>query len=171
MWWALRGYMGFPGDSAGKESACSVGDLGSMHELGRSHRKGNGYPLQYSDLENSMDCTAYGVSKESNTTERLSLSLWGSVVMCVAQGLLGGPTAQQRKPDCKMRWADGLVDSCFPRRPGGGPFLLAGEMVVDRGELVMIWTSEESWGSKRDTEKSVWSRQRVEVKNQGSGWS
>ena len=39
---------GFPGDSAGKESACNAGDLGSIPELGRSPGEGKGYPLQYS---------------------------------------------------------------------------------------------------------------------------
>ena len=48
-------FLGFPGGSGGKESACNVGDLGSIPELGRSLEEGNGYPLQYSGLENSMD--------------------------------------------------------------------------------------------------------------------
>ena len=47
--------MGFPGDLDGKESACNVGDLGSTTGSGRSAGEGNGYPLQYSCLENSMD--------------------------------------------------------------------------------------------------------------------
>ena len=46
--------MGFSGSSAGKESACNEGDLGSIPELGRYPGEGNGYPLQYSGLENSM---------------------------------------------------------------------------------------------------------------------
>ena len=46
--------MGFPGSSAGKESACNEGDLGSIPALGRYPGEGNGYPLQYSGLENSM---------------------------------------------------------------------------------------------------------------------
>ena len=54
---------GFSGGSAGKESACNVGDLGSMPGLGRSPGEGKGYPLQYSGLENSMDCIVYGVAK------------------------------------------------------------------------------------------------------------
>ena len=54
---------GFPGGSAGKESACSVGDLGSIPGLGRSPGEGKGYPLQYSGLENSMDCIVRGVTK------------------------------------------------------------------------------------------------------------
>ena len=47
--------MGFPGDSDGEESACSDGDPGSVPSLGRSPAEGNGYPLQYSCLANSMD--------------------------------------------------------------------------------------------------------------------
>ena len=50
---------GFSGGSDGKESACSVGDLGSILELGRSPRVLNGYPLQYPCLENSMDRGAW----------------------------------------------------------------------------------------------------------------
>ena len=46
---------GFPGGSDGKESACNTGDLGSIPGLGRSPRKGDGNPLQYSYLENPMD--------------------------------------------------------------------------------------------------------------------
>ena len=55
--------MGFPGVSAGKESACSVEDLALIPGLGRSPGEGNSYPLQYSDLENSMDCIVHGVAK------------------------------------------------------------------------------------------------------------
>ena len=42
--------MGFSGGSAGKESACNVGDLGSTPGLGRFPGEGNGYPLQYCGL-------------------------------------------------------------------------------------------------------------------------
>ena len=55
--------MGFPGDSANKESACIEGALGSIPGLGRSPGEGNGYLLQYSGLENSMDCIVHGVTK------------------------------------------------------------------------------------------------------------
>ena len=55
--------MGFLGGSVGKESACNAGDLGSIPELGRSPGEGKGYPLQYSGLENSMDCIVRGVAK------------------------------------------------------------------------------------------------------------
>ena len=55
--------MGFPGGSAGKESACKAGDLDLISGMGRSLEEGNGYPLQYSGLENSMDCVVHGVAK------------------------------------------------------------------------------------------------------------
>ena len=58
---------GFPCGSAGKESACNAGDLGSIPELGRSHGEGKGSPPQYSGLENSMDNP--WDHKESDTTE------------------------------------------------------------------------------------------------------
>ena len=52
-----------PCGSAGKEYACNAGDLGSIPGLGRSLGEEKGYPLQYSGLENSMDCTVHGVAK------------------------------------------------------------------------------------------------------------
>ena len=55
--------MDFPGGSAGKEFTCNVGDLGLILGLERSLGEGNSYPLQYSGLENSMDCIVHGVSK------------------------------------------------------------------------------------------------------------
>ena len=55
--------LGLPCSSAGKESACKVGDLGSIPGLGRSPAEGNSYPLQYSGQENSMDCIVHGVAK------------------------------------------------------------------------------------------------------------
>ena len=54
---------GFPSGSAGKESARNAGDLGPIPGLGRSPGEGKGYPLQYCDLENSMDCIVHGVAK------------------------------------------------------------------------------------------------------------
>ena len=61
-------YMGFPGGSDGKESACSARDLGEIPGSGRSPREGNDNPLQYSCLENPRDrgawqATVHGVAK------------------------------------------------------------------------------------------------------------
>ena len=56
-------FLCFPCGSAGKESACNAGDLGLIPGSGRSPGEGKGYPLQYSGLENSMDCIIHGVTK------------------------------------------------------------------------------------------------------------
>ena len=56
-------FLGFPCGSAGKESACNARDLGLIPGLGRSPGEGKSYPLQYSGLENCMDCIVHGVSK------------------------------------------------------------------------------------------------------------
>ena len=54
--------LGFPCGSAGKESTCNVGDLGSIPGLGKSPGEGKGYPLQYSGQENSLDYIVHGVT-------------------------------------------------------------------------------------------------------------
>ena len=63
----LSHYMGFPGSSDGKKSACSARDLGLIPGLGRSPGEGTGNLLQYAYLENSMD-RPWG-RKESDTVE------------------------------------------------------------------------------------------------------
>jgi len=67
-------FLGFPGGSAGKESACNAGDLSLIPGLGRSPGEGKGYPLQYSGLENSMDYSM--VSQQV----RHDLTTWASLV-------------------------------------------------------------------------------------------
>ena len=64
--------LGFPCGSAGKESACNAGDLGSIPGLGRSPGEEKGFPLQYSGPENSMDCIVHRVAKSQT---RLSFGL------------------------------------------------------------------------------------------------
>ena len=49
--------------SADKESTCNARHLGSIPGLGRSPGEGKGYPLQYSGLENSMNCIVYGLQR------------------------------------------------------------------------------------------------------------
>jgi len=69
--------LGFPGGSVGKESACNVGDLGSIPGLGKSPGRGHDNPLQYSCLENPhgqrslAGCSPWG-HKKSDTTELLN---------------------------------------------------------------------------------------------------
>ena len=60
---ALASASVFPVGSAGKESVCNAGDLGSIPGLGRSPEEGKGYLFQYSGLENSMGCIVHGVTK------------------------------------------------------------------------------------------------------------
>ena len=56
---SFRFQLDFPGGSDGKVSACNAGDLGSIPGSGRSHGEGNGNPLQYCCLENSMNWGAW----------------------------------------------------------------------------------------------------------------
>ena len=69
--------MGFPGGLNNKKSACNEGGPGLIPGLGRSPGEGNGYPLQYSCLENPMDrgawlATVHGAAKELDMTEQLT---------------------------------------------------------------------------------------------------
>ena len=80
-WW------GFPCGSAGKESACNVGDLDSIPGLGRSPGEGKGCPLQYFGLENPRDRGAwwaaiYGVAQSRTRLRKLSTRLQHSRLSC-----------------------------------------------------------------------------------------
>ena len=81
----LMGFLGPPHSSVGKESACKAGDPGSILELGRSLGEGNGYPLQYSDLENSMDCIVHGVAKSWTRLSDFHFTWWLSDKESVCQ--------------------------------------------------------------------------------------
>ena len=76
-----------------------MGDLDSIPGLGRPPGEGKGYPLQYSGLENSMDCTVHGVTKS-----RTQLSDFYSL-------MLGKTEGRKRKGWQRMRWLDGITDS------------------------------------------------------------
>ena len=65
-------FLGFP---ARKESACNVGGLGSIPGMGISPGERNGYPLQYSGLENSLDCVLHGVVKSGTRLSDFHFSL------------------------------------------------------------------------------------------------
>ena len=65
--------MVFPSSSAGKESACNE-ELGLIPGLRRSLGEGKGYPLQYSGLENSMNCKVHGVTKNQTQLSDFQLS-------------------------------------------------------------------------------------------------
>ena len=76
---------GFPCGSAGKEFTGNVGDLGSIPGSGRSPGEGKGYPLQYSGLENSMDCIFHEVAMSRT---RLS-DLHFHIIICSVVLVLG----------------------------------------------------------------------------------
>ena len=69
-------FLGFPYGSAGQESTWYAGDLSLIPGLGRYPGEGKSYPLQYSGLENSIECTVHGVAK---IRTQLSLSLGNSL--------------------------------------------------------------------------------------------
>ena len=73
-------FLGFPYGSAGKESACNLGNLGLIPGLGICPGEGKGYPLQCSGLENSMDCIVHGITKSrtwsNSLTHRKPVTKW-----------------------------------------------------------------------------------------------
>ena len=77
-------FLGFPGGSAGKESARNAGDLGSVPRLGRSPGEGKGL-LQYSGLENSTGCIVHGL-------QRVGQGSCGAAYVLPKPGPLSGPT-------------------------------------------------------------------------------
>ena len=77
MWTIIKVFIGLPWWFRDKESACNAGDKGSIPGSRRSPGGGNGYPLQYTCLENSMDrgawqAAVHGVAKELDMTEQLN---------------------------------------------------------------------------------------------------
>ena len=88
--------MWLPDSSAGKEFTCNVGDLGSVPELGRSPGERTGYPLQYSGLENSMDCVVHGVAKSRTRLSDFHTLAEGQVLPMIR--CVYSIPAYQRKP-------------------------------------------------------------------------
>ena len=91
---ALALVQGFPCGSADKGSTCHAGDLGSIPGLGRYPGEGNRHPLQYSGLENSMDCIVHGVSKSRTRLSdfHFHFGFLASLVPEALQNLLSLPT-------------------------------------------------------------------------------
>ena len=69
-------HQGSPNSSVGKESACNSGGPGLIPGLGRSPGEGIGYPLQYSGLENAMDCIVHGVTKSQARPSHFHFHMW-----------------------------------------------------------------------------------------------
>ena len=92
---------GFSCGSAGKESTCNAGDLGSIPELGKSPGEGNSYPLRYSGLESViLDCTVHGVTKSRT---QMSDFHFFPVLYLLLFGVL--PTISTQGQSC-LRWRE-----------------------------------------------------------------
>ena len=95
--------VGFPCGSAGKESACNAGDLGLIPGLRRSPEERNGSLLQYSGLENSMDCTVHGVAKSWTQLSNFHfltrlVRMWGKGDPgCIADGIINWYSHQEKQ--------------------------------------------------------------------------
>ena len=92
----------FPGNSADKESTCNAEDLGSIPGLRRSPGEGNGYPLQYSGLENSMDCVVHGVTKSQTRLTFTSLTEYFKTCTKLCR---------KRRMWQRIKWLHGITDS------------------------------------------------------------
>ena len=124
----LKFIKNYGGGSYGKGSACNAGDMSFITGSGRSPGERNGYPLQYSCLENSTDRGAWRASpwghKESDTTERLTLSLsrLEENFACPARipiSLLGGEVfvVLSSRPSCDLPnspWKHLISDCLLP---------------------------------------------------------
>ena len=116
--------MGFPCGSAGKESASKVGDLHSNPGLGRSPGEGKGYPLQYSGLQNSMDCIVHRVTK---SWTRLSDFHFTSLVVQTVKNLPAMQETQVRSLGGEDPLEEGVATHCsilarripWTEEPGG----------------------------------------------------
>ena len=97
-------FLGFPFGSAGNESACNAGGLGLIPGLGRSPGEGTGYPLEYSGLENSMDCIVHGVSKSRTWLSDFHFPSWISLPL---------PTPSHPSP----KYAGSLFSSIPEKQP------------------------------------------------------
>ena len=158
--------MGFPDGSAGEESSCNVGDLGSIPGLGRSPGDGKGYPLQYSVRENSMD---YTVHAEKATATHSSTLAW-TIPWTEEPGRLQSMGSQR----VGGNWATSLSLSCIGE--GNGNPLQSSHPnltgVLSQGHILFsrrrrINTRGSSYGSHRvdSSEKCTVSEQSTQLSN------
>ena len=92
--------MGFPDSSVGKEFACNAGDPGSIPGSGRSPGEGIGYPLQYSGLENSMNCTVHRVTKSRTRLSNFHFTHIPQYKQTKLMGINSGQDGGKPNPVC-----------------------------------------------------------------------
>ena len=90
---AIKTFLGFPGGSEGKVSACNAGDTGLIPGLGRSPGEGNGNPLQYSCLKNPMDreawwATVHGVAKSGTRLSDFTITVYKNLFEGLRKGMI-----------------------------------------------------------------------------------
>ena len=100
--WFVRATMGFVGGSDHKRFACNAGDPGSILGLGRSPGEGNGYPLQYSCLENSLDRGAWKTTIHEVAKSWTRLSNWAHTH--AMKGEAEEPWQDRRKAALRIHW-------------------------------------------------------------------
>ena len=114
-----------PCGSAGKESACNAGDLGLIPGLGRSPGEGKGYLLQYSGLENSMDCIVHGVTQSWTRLSNFHFHSQGppaggmphlcfSLLLPSSISLSAGPQARCSSPSLSRPTGHQFSQSSYP---------------------------------------------------------
>ena len=100
--------LGLPCGSAGKESACNVGDLGLIPGLGRSPEEGKGYLLQYSGKKNCKDCIVHGVTKCWTWLNDFHFHFWSYPSICfIISSRIEG---RRREGVQRMSWLDGITN-------------------------------------------------------------
>ena len=102
---AVLGVEGLPLWLSGKESACIAGDLGCIPGLGRSPGEGKGSPLQYSGLENPIDCIVHGVAKRYTRLSDFHLHL-GVETLSVYR-------PHRSSEEEKITYVWGLAQNCY----------------------------------------------------------
>ena len=142
--------MGFPGGSDSKESACNVGDLGSIRRLGRSPGRGHGNPFQYSFLENPHGQRSLVGNRVSGPTKSQTLlSRYAQHTQGRVWGFLGGSVVKNPPANAGDIRDDGSIPGLgrSPRRRHGNPLQYSClESLMNRG----TWWATVHWVAEFD---------------------
>ena len=132
---------------AGKESARNVGDLGLIPGFGRSPGEGKGYPLQYSGLENSMDCIAHGVAKSQTWLSDFHTQ------QILGKGFPGDASGKEPVCQCRRCRRCGFNPWVGRSREGHGNLLQYSCLENPNGQMSLVACSP--WGHKESNTTEV----------------